>query len=400
MPVLDRWAPTALDRRGIALPVALLALVALTLMVTTVMLTSGSQGAAATAHADATQSLYDAESGLQSYVIAQATQQNAFTVGASTVTVTGTTRQVQVTRALLFSQGAAPAPIFRTWAVTAEGIRRDTVSGRAVTALVRQYTPSSNIGLNIQSAITLGGDLDVNGNAFTVNGQNSCGQGAGYQAVQSAYNSNVTTNGSGGNKFNNFTGVSNGQNTTGKAAIDSTGLTRTQLVNQVLGNKTLASIIALVPISKKWCWTGTCQFRSGSPLANRPLFSGTMAITDSIAVVDGGGGTVSVSGGSGVLIITNGGVSLGGNAVFNGVIIVEGNFSLAGTPTVTGALISLAMTGQNEINVDTQDNSGIAGHVTVQYDQCKVSAAMNAFASQAQPPTTSSTTFAWAELVR
>jgi hypothetical protein len=400
MPMFRRWSPTALGQRGIALPVALLALVALTLMVTTVMLTSGSQGAAATAHVDATQSLYDAEAGLQSYVVSQASQQLPLTVGSSNVTLTGTTRQVQVTRALLFSQGVAPAPVYRTWAVTAEGIRRGTVSGRAVVAMVRQYTPSAEIDLNIQSAITLGGDLDVNGNAFTVNGRSSaCRNDNGVQAVQMSDSSRINVSGN-ERKFDNFTGSdANGNATTGRAAIDSTNLTRTQLASQVLGNKTLSQIVALIPATKKWCSsTTTCLYKSGSPLANRPLWTGTMPGTDSVAVVDGNGGAVDVEGGSGLLIITNGNLVMNGNAVFNGIIIVEGNFTLSGTPTVGGAIISLSMTGQNEI---IQDESAIAqGHVTVQFNQCTVNSAINAFQNAASAITTSSTTFAWTEIVR
>jgi Tfp pilus assembly protein PilX len=393
----DRWAPTPLDRRGMALPVALLALVALTLMVTTVMVTSGSQGAAASAHVDATQSLYDAEAGLQSYVMTAAAAQAAFTVGSSDVSLTGTGRQVRVTRAILYGTGAAPAAVYRTWAVTAEGIRNGTVSGRAITALVRQYSATTNLGLNIQSAITLGGDLDVNGNAFTVNGRSTaCRNDAGVQAVQMSDSSRINVSGN-ENKFNNFTGSDGGVNTTGRAAIDSTSLTRTQLANQVLGNKTLASIVAMVPASKKWCSsTTTCQYKSGSPLANRPLWTGST--TDSVAVIDGNGGEVEVQGGSGLLIITNGSLLMKGNAVFNGIIIVEGNFTLSGTPTVGGAVISLAMTGQNEI---IQDESAIAnGHVTVQFNQCTVNSAMDAFTRAAAAITTSSTTFAWSEMVR
>lgn len=395
----DRWTPTALDRRGIALPVALLALVALTLMVTTVMITSGSQGAAATAHVDATQSLYDAEAGLQSYVMTAATAQQAFTVGSSDVDVPGTTRDVRVTRAILYSQGVAPAAVYRTWAITAEGIRGTTVSGRAITALVRQYSQTTNLALNIQSAITLGGDLDVNGNAFTVNGRSSdCRTDAGVQAVQMSDSSRINVSGN-ENKFDNFTGSDGTNNTTGRAAIDSTSLTRTQLANQVLGNKTLAQIVATVPAAKKWCSSATtCQYKSGSPLANRPLWPGTMPLTDSVAVIDGNGGDVEVEGGTGLLIITNGSLVMNGNAVFNGIIIVEGNFTLSGTPTVGGAVISLAMNGRNEI---IQDASAIAeGHVTVQFNQCTVNSAVDAFARAATAITTSSTTFGWSEMVR
>jgi hypothetical protein len=400
MRLQTRFAPfTTLDRRGIALPVALLALVALTLLVTTVMLTSSSEGAIARAHVDATQSLYDAEAGLVSFAMSQAANQAAFTAGTQTVGVPNTTRQVSVTSALLNSRNLPDGSTYRTWALTAEGIRGGAVSGRAITGLVIQRTPTANLGLNVQSAITLGGNLDVNGNAFTVNGRSSaCRNDGGVQAVQMSDSSLINVSGN-ENKFNNFTGSEGGQNTTGRAAIDSTSLTRSELANQVLGNKTLASIVAMLPATKKWCSSSAvCPYKSGTPLVNRPLWTGFMPFGDSVAVVDGNGGAVEVAGGSGLLIITNGNLLMKGNAVFNGIIIVEGNFTLSGTPTIGGAVISLAMSGQNEI---IQDESAIAnGHVTVQFNQCAVNQASQAFANVAATVTTSSTTFAWAEMVR
>jgi hypothetical protein len=163
----------------------------------------------------------------------------------------------------------------------------------------------------------------------------------------------------------------------------------------------VADIAALVPITKKWCMSATsgqCAYKSGSPSVNRTIWPGSMPTGDSIAVIDGNGGDVNVHAGAGILIITNGNLVMNGNDVFNGIIIVEGNFTLSGTPTITGALISLSLSGQNSI---VQDESTIAeGHITVQFNQCTVNQAINSFTSQAVPYTTSSTTFAWAEMVR
>jgi Tfp pilus assembly protein PilX len=390
-----------LDQRGIALPVALLALVAVTLMVTTVMLTSSSEGAIARAHVDATQSLYDAETGLVRYAMAFAQSQTAFTAGTSNFDLAGTGRSVAVTRVRLSRQVLSDSSNYDTWALTAEGIRSGEASGRAVTAMVFQRTPSVNLGLNIASAITLGGDLDVNGNAFTVNGASAaCRNDGGVQAVQMADSSQINVSGN-ENKWDNFVGSDSGQATSGQAAIDSSHLSRAALASQVLGGKTVTQIAQLVPASKKWCMSlvaGQCAYRSGSPLANRPIWPGDQPVADSISVIDGNGGNVNVHSGKGVLIITNGNLIMNGNDAFNGIIIVEGNFTLSGTPTVTGALISLAMNGQNSI---VQDESAIAqGHVTVQFNQCTVNQAVSSFANQASPYTTSSTTFAWAEMVR
>ena len=402
----DSRAPfTRLDRRGIALPVALLALVAVTLMVTTVMLTSSSEGAVARAHSDATQSLYDAEAALQRYTIDAATAGTALAAGTFTASVpgnSGRTAQIRVVR--LLQRTLPDNSTLRTWSLTAEGIRPGFgAAGRAVTAMVLQRTPSSNLNLNVQSAITLGGDLSVNGNAFTVNGASTaCRTDGGVQAVQMSDSSRIDVSGN-SNKWDNFTGWENGHATEGKLAVDSTNLSRAQLASQVLGNKSLAAIIALVAPNKRWCSsTTTCLSKTTSPttgaLVPRPLWTGAMPAGDSVAVIDANGGSVEVKSGTGLLIITNGSLLMKGSDVFNGIIIVEGNFTLEGTPTVTGSLISLAMNGQNQI---TQDQSGIAqGHVTVQFQQCRINEALQAFANQAAPATVSSVTFAWSEIIR
>ncbi|HEX8241942.1 MAG TPA: pilus assembly PilX N-terminal domain-containing protein [Longimicrobium sp.] len=401
----DSRAPfTRLDRRGIALPVALLALVAVTLMVTTVMLTSSSEGAVARAHSDATQSLYDAEAALQRYTIDAATAGTPLAAGTFTASVPGNSgRTAQISVVRLAQRTLPDASTLRTWSLTAEGIRPNFgAAGRAVTAMVLQRTPSSNLNLNVQSAITLGGDLSVNGNAFTVNGASTaCRTDGGVQAVQMSDSSRIDVSGN-SNKWDNFTGWENGHATEGKLAVDSTNLSRAQLANQVLGNKSLAAIVALVGINKKWCSsTTTCLYKttaSNGTQVPRPLWPGAMPAGDSVAVVDANGGAVEVRSGTGLLIITNGSLLMKGSDVFNGIIIVEGNFTLEGTPTVTGSLISLAMNGQNQI---TQDQSGIAqGHVTVQFQQCRINEALQAFANQAAPATVSSVTFAWSEIIR
>ena len=51
--------------------------------------------------------------------------------------------------------------------------------------VMQNQPPPNTLNMNITSAITLGGDLDVNGNAFTVNGRfNGCGVNGGVSAVR------------------------------------------------------------------------------------------------------------------------------------------------------------------------------------------------------------------------
>lgn len=390
---------TGLGRRGIALPVALVGLVAVSLLVTTALLTSSAEFAISSAQTQGSRALYTAESGLQQFVSQLAAAPQLLAPGSTrTVTVqvgasANETAQVLITTDRLAMPNVNPTleTVF-TYAITAQPLDRDGVTprGRAVVGFIEQHrAPLQPLNTNITSAITLGGNLDVNGNAFTVNGRFSgCGVSGGVDAVQAASGSVITANNA--NHWNNFLGSDNGTNTTGQDAIDRTSMTKEELARNVLGGTTLENLIAIVPDHRKW-----------GPRFDRPTWNGYVPDTAAIAVVDANGGTVSVLGGTGVLIVVNGNIQMRGNSRFDGIIIVEGNFDLAGTPTVQGALISLATnTGQNVINLDASAVG--SGHITVQFDKCAIVAAEQAFANQAValPPRLNSTVFAWSEVVR
>ena len=387
-----------LDQRGIALPVALVGLVAVSLLVTTAILTSSAEYAISSAQTSGSRALYTAESGLQSFVQGLAStpellQANATrTVSVKVGTGAGQTANVRLTtHQLRFFDGGDAATTFYTWAVSAQPLDEDGVArGRSVVAFITQRRePPTPLTTNISSAITLGGNLDVNGNAFTVNGRFSgCGVTGGVDAVQAASGSQITANND--NHWNNFLGSENGVNTKGQDAIDRTSMTKEQLARKVLGGVTLEQLIGSVPQHRKW-----------GPRFDRPAWNGWVPDTAGIAVVDANDAIVDVQGGSGVLIVVNGDIRMRGNARFNGIIIVEGNFDLAGTPTVQGALISLATDqGQNVINLDASAVG--SGHITVQFDKCEIIKAQDAFKKQSVSPvpTLESTAFAWSEVVR
>ena len=387
-----------MGRRGIALPVALVGLVAVSLLVTTALLTSSAEYAISAAQTSGSRALYTAESGLQTFVQGLASTPELLNPGVSrTISVkvgsTATqTAQVRITpHRLYFDPGTATTPANFTYAVSAQPLNTDgTARGRSVVAFINQQRrPPTRLNTNISSAITLGGNLDVNGNAFTVNGRfNGCGVTGGVDAVQAASGSLITANHQ--NHWDNFLGSEGGNNTEGQEAIDRTSMTKQQLADKVLGGVTLDDLISVVPRHRKW-----------GPEFDRPAWNGYVPDTAGIAVVDANNGTVSVLGGSGVLIVVNGNIQMRGNSRFDGIIIVEGNFDLAGTPTVQGALISLATnTGQNVINLDASAVG--SGHITVQFDKCEINAAQEAFANQARDhlPQLSSTSFSWFEVVR
>jgi hypothetical protein len=67
---------------------------------------------------------------------------------------------------------------------------------------------------------------------------------------------------------------------------------------------------------------------------------------------------------------------------------------------VDGALISLAMNGNNVINLD--DSAIGNGNITVKYNKCNINSAMAGLSQVAteQPPSRTTRTFAWFELIR
>lgn len=385
-------------RRGVALPVALVGLVVMSLLVTTVLLTSTTEGAISAAQANGARALYNAKGGLSEVLRAAMVAQTPLPTGQQTLQLAESRQRVRVTTALLRSEVpdvALPNVWTRTYSLTAEPVNAaGQTTGRAVVAMIRQERKKPDpLAMNITSAITLGGDMHVNGNAFTVSGRSTaCGANGGVDAVRAASDSEITTNNT--NHLQNFKGYENGQNTTGMTAIERSNLSRQQLAKNVMSGRSVEEIIATVPLAQKfgprWHTTG-----------NNRTWDGVLDATDGgVAVIDANRGTVEIKGGSGVVIIVNGNLLMKGNSSFSGIIIVEGNFSLSGNPTVTGALVSLAMQGENEIQ---QDDSAIAnGSITVQYDKCAIDGALQKFGDVAHtaPATIMGTTFAWSKVVR
>jgi hypothetical protein len=397
-----------LDERGIALPLALMGLVVVTLLVTAAMLSSSTEMATSQAHTDGTQGLYYAEAAVDRYLssVAGSSARLQDSTGVRTYTLAdsdpGTTDpRVQLTNTMLSSVTAANGAVTRTFSVLSEPMRGNTARGRAVIAMVTQTTPPPlPFNTNVKSAISLGGDLDVNGNAFTISGRRQASDTCttrGVDAVQKTSDSDITANNN--HHMENFIGQDTlGNNTESWQSITTVaGVSRQQLAYNALGltaGQTLDDLINALPSSKKF------GPRFGSTVAS---FDGRVDWTDKVAVIDGNGGPVELLGDSGVVIVVNGHVRMRGNSSFKGIIIVEGNFDLAGTPTVNGAIISLGVYSTPTGNVINLDSNAIgSGHVTVQFNKCSIKSAERAFRNASSGAGTPSTLapFAWFEVVR
>jgi len=386
-----------LDERGVALPLAMMGLVVTALLFTAVLLSSSTEVALSGAQQDAAGSLYAAEAGIEAYAATLPPTSKLMPTQTPVVyTLPGSGQKVQITIAQLAAAGAQ-----RYYSIMAQPLVNGRPRGRTVVAMLRQSdpTPPANFANNINSAVTLGGDLHVNGNAFTVSGRavagDTCASNGGVDAVEAAVNAKVDANNE--KHMQNFLGA-NGKS--GRAAIKTTNDQRADLVARVLGleeGQTIRDFIEPIPLENKW-----------GPMFNRPAFRGTVDTLQTgdrgLAVVDANGGTVSLKGGIGMLIVVNGNVELKGNVRFEGIILVEGNFTLSGTPDIVGALISLSQkqkgAGENVSMVDLDDNALGNGNVTVQYHQCNIKQAQRFFNQVSVKNMETSSTFAWAEVVR
>ena len=381
------------NESGVALPLALIGLVSITLLVSTALITSSTELAISSAHQGATESLYVAEGGVQAYV-AEAGVILSSVAGATPFSYTpaGGAEPVRISVVHLGNRTVADSSLLRMYSVQATPT---SGAGRTVAAIVTQVVPPPvPLSTNITSALTLGGNLDVDGNAFWVSGRSenaACGPGV--EAVRMSDESSIAVNNT--THMKNFVGVDNSGNAvSGAAAIEKSALTRAQLAVDVMGGMTLDQLIEGIPASKKW---GPKFSPPGGPVRT---FDGRVDADEGVAVVDGNGGTVLLLGGSGVLIIVNGNLEMKGSAKFDGIIIVEGSFWLHGRPQVNGALISLSIDAANLIELD--ELAEVDGNVTVQYDRCEINEAAANFGKLTQEsltPTVGST-YAWQEVVR
>jgi hypothetical protein len=388
-----------MDERGVALPLALLGLVGVSLLVTTALLTSSTEYAISSAHQDATKALYVAEGGLQAYIAEYGTALAPGVSGTFTYTPAGgsSSDAVRITPLHLGSQLLANDSLLRVFSLTASPA---SGGGRTVSAMLQQVVPPPEpLNLKITSAMAVAGDLDVNGNAFSVDGRSrACGSG-GVEALRYASDSQLTFSGGADRRIDNFHGTTDdGADASGAAVMENSGLEHTALVSDVLEGTSIGAIASRVPAAS---W----RHRTTSPVYTDTWLAHTLADgVGGVAVVDAEGGSIRVGPGTyqGILVVVHGSVELSGNVTFNGIVLAEKNFAISGNVTVNGALISLAMDGTNVVTNSTDDSAVANGSVEVNYDKCKVDSALEDFAKGTPNPHTPilRASVAWMEVVR
>ncbi|MFL5385843.1 MAG: hypothetical protein ACJ8GN_25285 [Longimicrobiaceae bacterium] len=421
-----RLAPTPLGRDGIALPIALLGLVAVTLLVTTVMLTSGTEFSVATAQRDAARSLYSANGALEGYVAqqAQANVTNRFSEGTAAFTYQGTGYTLtlaQLVKTVTKASGLNPMTQDETWSAIAAPTA--PAHGRGVGALLRVQRTLATSRLNVNAGFTSGGNVNVSGSAKVSDG--TTGQ-VGCDSAKSQYSVEVTTGSTVTSGTNNLEGASHVSTTT-----------KAGLMQSVLGMSldSLAMQTATIRFGPMFTAAGKCPDRTGGvcptwPNNIRPKDTysttgadsiynwgcpkddiGTQTCTTAgksrfvIVAIDATGlnnSEVNLNGdwGQGVLIVVNGSLQIQGNFVFRGIVLVDSDLRIQGgngpfLGKLEGTVVAF---GENSTVTDN-----VLGNATIRYNRCSINDAQNAMNNQlieAQQQVMSSPLFAWYELVR
>jgi hypothetical protein len=414
---MGRLAPTPLGNKGIALPLALLGLVAVTLLVTTLLLTSGTEFAVSSSQRDAGRSLFGASGALEDYVATQAASGaiNRFVEGPDTHTFDGvdyTLTLAQLASVRNFTSSSATQR--ETWSLLAVPER-----GRGVGGLIRVTRTVTNARLNVNAGFTSGGNVHVGGSAVVSNG---AGQ-VGCDSVKSSYSVQVTAGSTVNAGANNLQGVAN-----------TSTVTKAALMQSVLGMSldSLALQTAQIKFGPMFTTARMCPDRSGGvcptwPNNVRPSHTYSLTTADSVynwgcpvghigsnscstagaarfvvVAIDGNGTDVKLNGdwGQGVLMILNSTLEIQGNFVFRGIVLVDKDLKITGGngPYVGKMEGTVVAFGEN-----SQVTDNVLGNATIRYNRCSINDAQNALNNRRlddMPQVLGNPVFAWYELVR
>jgi hypothetical protein len=433
-------APTRLGREGIALPLALLGLVAVSLMVTAALLTSSTEVAVSGAHRDAARGLYNSNGALEQYVAQRAAAATANRLAEGPATVVGADGRTYDLRVGLLERGTgaiAAAPggqpgmfMDETFSLVASPPQG---RGRSVGALVASRRTLLNARFNVNAGFTSGGNVSIGGSSLVSNG--ATGQ-AGCDSSAAPYSVEVTQ----GATIN-----AGARNVEGATRVSQT--VKAQLMNQVFGQGVTLDTLAKSATHK----FGPMFDRPGIPASGgNPAVPGwtaprwnngtrpsdvdypNLAGTDSlynwgcptadidvrrtlctnvgkkrfvVVAIDASQlnqQEVVLNGdwGQGILMILNGSLAIQGNFVFRGILLVEKDLKVGGgngqfEGKLEGTVISF---GENS-NV-TDD---IRGNAVIRYNRCSINDAQNALNNRRlldMPQVLQGRTFSWFELVR
>lgn len=374
------------DERGVALPLAMIGLVVVSILVTAALVSSSTDLAVSSAQQDATRGVYNAEEALETTVgrIDVALRADSFTAPSAAMvpspfalasggTGTNTIRLLYRRNPVTDTDGTRTNGR-AVYCITAAPVRDGGRSSRTLGAFLQLELAPDQLNLNIKGAGSFGGDVEVRGSA-TIVGQaqdvTKCGTSGQVPAIETSQEGKVTKSG-------NAVDLVGGSRQTDE--------TKAEFQARILGGKTPLQVARQAHIKFGPLLTGARTFPNSfkalstvprDSVANWgcPLSLGVLCINANADTsyyptigIDAQGGQVDLQGdhGQGVLVVVNGGLKISGNFKFKGIILVEGALDVTGTVTVVGAVVGL-----NTITVSKVDgNNDLSGTMNITYDPC------------------------------
>jgi len=403
------------DRRGVALPIALLGLITVSILVTAALVTSSTETAVSNARQDAATQLYKVEGGLQAWVSSQSGNMGTYTDLAYTNPLGGTLT-INSSR-LYLSPSGTPAPA----AVAIYSVRAEpSTGGRSLVALVK--VPITFLNLQINAGASLGSDATIGGSIDINATSNLCLSDTADDAVVHAAGTTLTIRGQAATNIGNDTSTfAGGQSDMAHHILNGIDLL-------ALGNaadikfgyqfdkpRFSNGTISMSASDSTYRWGCPSGLVSGCTPADT-LYYPVVAI-DAATDEHGTRGTVRIQGdyGQGILVVLNGDLDITGGFQYKGIILVEGNTDIhGGSGGSTGAKIEGALIGLGDLDICTQmsdsgectssfgddGSSDLSSGAVIQYNACAIGAAQ-AYANK-RPVQSAITkpTIGWFELVR
>ena len=382
------------DERGVALPLAMIGLVVVSILVTAALVSSSTDLAVSSAQQDATRGVYTAEEALETTVslIDVALRADSFTAPSAAMVPapfdlasggTGTNTIRQLYRRNPVSNADGTFVLGRAvYCITAAPVRSGGRSSRTLGAFLQLDLAPDQLNLRINGAGSFGGDVEIRGTASIV-GQaqdvSRCGSSGKVPAIETSKEGTVTTTGS-------------AVHVTG--GTEQTTESKEQFQRRILGGKTPMQIAQQAKIKFGPKLTPLRNFPNGFKASSSVprdsvanwgcpqslLVLCTAASADTAYYptigIDAQGGQVDLQGdhGQGIIVVVNGGLKISGNFKFKGIILVEGALDVTGIVTVVGAVV-----GFNTITVSKDNDNNLTGTMNVTFDPCVNRRAQQAF---------------------
>jgi hypothetical protein len=353
------------DERGVALPVALFALVVIGALVAGIFFTARIEIRSGENAMGGARAMEAAQAGLQMgypQVITAGATTDGQTVGLGKVQLgtSGSYYEDSVTRLNNYMY------LLRSFGTYEVG--GNVTSTRVVAMLIKRYMPELNVnsGAIVAGSVTIQGAVTIDGNDHTPTSWTGCSPGASQPAVRS--DSTVTVKGG----VSVSPAVSSNDTT-----VPNMSKVLDTLFMQLASQANIVFTVdpgSAAPVDTTVGGTARCN-------TNRKTNWGDLVHTGStthcssyypLVYLDAGGpgNSIGLHGGSGQgILLVNGDLKMNGNFSYAGLILVRGTYQTGGgTMDLTGSMLSSL--------VDTDPNKWTGG-LTVNYSTCAVNNALN-----------------------